>query len=557
MILLKKKSDSPELRAIITRFCASLVSQAARLQDGTLAYAIGAVDTLLPHLNPAEVSEIREKITSRALQALGDNSCMPFAMGMISTDLVSIVSSMSPEEKARICSEAAGSILKKIRVASRKDQERLGRPLLTLLALIPSKDAMAIVTDGIQSTNNSSVVHLLSETLSNLARRAESGEASQACSPIVELCKQRMKRSTDRAIRDMCLAITALAPHMDQGQAVRLCRAYANGLTNALAKYPQPLARRRLAEAVSQLATRIPTVDAEQICSRGSMTLLRAIQSIHDAKSLHLHLQGLSNLVLRVKPRDAQRICSQASTRLLQVLKIEKKSNSIKELIDALRVIAPHLEALNAVPVAAAFTKALKSGRNSSSARSGLFVITERLPKKEAEEVALTLMDEFIKPSASIGYLRIPLEVVRPLSPDNLFRKVVLFIEGMSQTKRFDRFIATFTLLLTDARHSQITSRARSMASLLAKPQSASNFLMIKRYLKPLSCRLTTQQLVDLLKMPTCIRDPKRIILSQLENRFGEKFHNHWDFVRYAKEKNLDLNFNSPPGKLATLETRP
>ncbi len=39
---------------------------------------------------------------------------------------------------------------------------------------------------------------------------------------------------------------------------------------------------------------------------------------------------------------------------------------------------------------------------------------------------------------------------------------------------------------------------------------------------------------------------PGRIILNQLENSYGRKFADRWDFVRYAEENELGLERTSP-----------
>jgi hypothetical protein len=62
-----------------------------------------------------------------------------------------------------------------------------------------------------------------------------------------------------------------------------------------------------------------------------------------------------------------------------------------------------------------------------------------------------------------------------------------------------------------------------------------------RRALPP--CRLTTQELVDLLKMPTCFGQARRVVLDHLGNRFV----NHWAFVRFASEQGLELDFTTPP----------
>jgi hypothetical protein len=39
----------------------------------------------------------------------------------------------------------------------------------------------------------------------------------------------------------------------------------------------------------------------------------------------------------------------------------------------------------------------------------------------------------------------------------------------------------------------------------------------------------------------------RRVVLDQLGNRYGRRFDTHWDFVRYAHEQRLDLDFTTPP----------
>ena len=70
-------------------------------------------------------------------------------------------------------------------------------------------------------------------------------------------------------------------------------------------------------------------------------------------------------------------------------------------------------------------------------------------------------------------------------------------------------------------------------------------------------CRLSTPDLVELLKYPTCVGQVRRVILTHLGNRYRRHFSTHWDFVRYAQEQNLGLDFTTPPvrpdGKLPKL----
>jgi hypothetical protein len=67
----------------------------------------------------------------------------------------------------------------------------------------------------------------------------------------------------------------------------------------------------------------------------------------------------------------------------------------------------------------------------------------------------------------------------------------------------------------------------------------------------PLRCRLDTQDLVDLLKMPTCFGEIRNVVLKHLGNRYGRTFADQWEFVRYAEEHHLGLDFTTPPKRPA------
>jgi hypothetical protein len=64
---------------------------------------------------------------------------------------------------------------------------------------------------------------------------------------------------------------------------------------------------------------------------------------------------------------------------------------------------------------------------------------------------------------------------------------------------------------------------------------------------EPVPCVLSTRQLVDLLKQPTCQDPARRVVLDYLQHRYQRRFRNHWDFVEYAREHLPDADLTSPP----------
>ena len=69
--------------------------------------------------------------------------------------------------------------------------------------------------------------------------------------------------------------------------------------------------------------------------------------------------------------------------------------------------------------------------------------------------------------------------------------------------------------------------------------------IMARHFFSP--SPLSDQDLVDLLKGPLCTGKGRRLILDKLEDRHGRRFADHWEFVRFADESGLHLDFLGPP----------
>jgi hypothetical protein len=77
---------------------------------------------------------------------------------------------------------------------------------------------------------------------------------------------------------------------------------------------------------------------------------------------------------------------------------------------------------------------------------------------------------------------------------------------------------------------------------------------LLQSALEPLPCRLSTPELVELLKHPLCVAEARRIVLDQLATRYRRPFADQWEFVRFAQEQHLDLDFTTPPQRDAAPE---
>ena len=75
--------------------------------------------------------------------------------------------------------------------------------------------------------------------------------------------------------------------------------------------------------------------------------------------------------------------------------------------------------------------------------------------------------------------------------------------------------------------------------------------------LEPVPYRLSTAQLAELLKHPMCVGAARRAVLDQLGNRYHRTFADVWEFVRYAEEQKLGLDFIKPPQRPEVVATTP
>jgi hypothetical protein len=63
---------------------------------------------------------------------------------------------------------------------------------------------------------------------------------------------------------------------------------------------------------------------------------------------------------------------------------------------------------------------------------------------------------------------------------------------------------------------------------------------------EPFPRRLSDQDFVDLLKRPVCVGPARRAVLDQLEYQHQRTFVDPWEFVRFAEQQKLGLDYTSP-----------
>jgi hypothetical protein len=220
--------------------------------------------------------------------------------------------------------------------------------------------------------------------------------------------------------------------------------------------------------------------------------LTLALEKATDAIERYSLAQGLAAVARRLSQEDAARFCHPVMQKFLQVAENETDESERQILSKAVASLLSASDDIDASHVSAKLASAICSGRDANCYRS---------------------IDDSVFPP--------------------------VFSSGSE----------SLDALLTDDSRSKVSRRTVAAGTVLGlgsvTPLAALRALPAVR--EPLPCRLPPQDLVELLKMPTCYGPARKVVLKHLGNRYGRTFANHWEFVRYAQEQQLDLDFLSPP----------
>jgi hypothetical protein len=356
--------------------------------------------------------------------------------------------------------------------------------------------------------------------------------------------------------------LAALAPRLESRDAVPAATALTQVLTQAVESPLNTAASRSRAEGLAAVAARLEPRDAVPVAA----ALARAIKDAKNPDAAHwLAARGLRAVAARLEPRDAVPL----ATSLAQAIRHTKDPKALSVLANGLRAFAPRLEPRDAAPVATALAQTIRDTKDPNAVAAlapGLAALATRLEAKDAAPIA-TLLAQAIKdardPDALSSLVQGLGAVAARLEPSDAAAlsapAAITLAQAMKQIPAGDLLAHltrdTLPALLSSVPPSEIPTRAAMAASATAFPAGSGQPLTALAPLFPVAepppCRLSTQQLVELLKMPPFVGVARRVVLDHLGNRYHQNFGDVWEFERFAREQNLDLDFAGAPHRPA------
>ncbi len=514
--------EPKEAAATLTLAMSKTTDPAALL---SLAQKVSAVAA---RLEPKEVAQVIGQAAAILTEVLSKTTNAN-ALRSLSQGLSVVADRMEPREAALVC----------------------GRACTTLAQAISKKEPYTL--------------YPLSEGLSALAARLEPKEAAAVCGQAAAILAQTISKTAEPyALLSLAQGLSVVAARMELKEATVVCGQVAATLTLAMSKTTAPSALQSLSQGLSAVAAWLEPKEAVVVCGQAVATLTLAIGKTIDPSALNFLSKGLSAVTARFEPREAAQV---AATLTLAMSKTTDPS-ALTFLSQELPAVATRLESKEA---AATLTQAMRKNLAVNALpplaplAQGLSVVAARMEPKEAAVVcgqaAATLIQAMSKttdPSALLSLSWGLSAVAAYLEPREAAHAAATLIVVMSKTPDRSVLVSLSSVLAHDpgTRHRPL-SVAATVAGLPGPGIPFAALASAQPALEPLPPPLPAQMLVELLKQPLCVGEPRRLVLEQLARHYHRSFADQWEFVEYAQNQKLGLDLTTPPQRPDIAATGP
>jgi len=380
-----------------------------------------------------------------------------------------------------------------------------------------------LLAAAVEKEKDPSIRWWLAAGLCRAGERMEPGEIAHVCGPVA-------KDMADAVATKKASGFLECSGYLVDGFSIVAsklgpvhAREAAKVLASRLEHETDLNARCKLAQALAAVAGRMDPTEAAHTCGQAANVLAEALGRETDYIARLSLASALSEVSGRMEPAEAARICTQAAKVLADALGRETDTGTRSSLASALSTVLGRLDPAEAARVCGGVMR-LSVQKGVAMAPAG---------------------GSWIDPTLVPGLLR----YLDPVRAKALTREVLVGLVSNRNVNELTQNVdpPSWSKIMDDTSTAEITRRAGFMAMMIGQGTSGQFAWAGALAAEPFPCRLTTQELVDLLKMPTCFGAARRVVLDYLGNRYGRRFVNHWAFVRYAQDQGLDLDFATPP----------
>jgi tRNA A-37 threonylcarbamoyl transferase component Bud32 len=471
---------------------------------------------------------------------------------------------MEPGEGARACTEAAAALTRVMTETTNPNE--LGNLLVRGLAAVATRmepgeaarvctEAATTLARAIAETTDPNALNLLAQGLAVMAARMEPEEGARACTGAAAALARALTKTTNPgALYSLAKGLTAVAAEIEPGEGARMCTEAATTLAQAMTETTDTPALYTLAQGLAVVAAEMEPGAAGKTAS----ALARAITQTTDPRALVPLAEGLAAVTARMEPGEAARVCSGAATALVQAISRTTEFFVLSSLAQRLGAVAARMEPGEGARARAAAKAALAQAMsrttdpNALGALAGGFAaVTPRIEPGEAAEVVAAFTRAMTKTTSSTFLRSLAQRLAAMATHVEPGQVATTLAQAASRTDNSSARTQLAQGILEALTGVPANGQALKAAAKVASPSDGrglpATLALLALAAEPPPCRLSTQQLVDLLKHPLFIGEARRAVLDQLQNRYRRPFADQWEFVRFAREHLPDVDLDSPP----------
>jgi hypothetical protein len=356
----------------------------------------------------------------------------------------------------------------------------------------------------------------LADCLSVVTARLDPATADKLCGEAAEQLLASLAEAKEDEVWYLTESLTKIASRLAPTTAGRT----AERLLLLLKKTQSLSQARYLADSLAVIVVRLDPVRASGLCQETTEEILRLLPDTKDLRDVSLLASNLTKMASWLDPATAARA---AESLLTLSMMMPEDTLEFRYLVEALDAVAVRLDAAAAARLTARIIPHLeetRGGYDSLRMARTLTVLTLHLAPDQRALLFLLAANTFTGPRHTIYGMteRDFPRVLGFIPPSELLRRVALLIFSCPISNGYHLTQAPWVLVV----------------------------------MKPPPCPLSTATLVELLQRPIVVGTARRVILDALGNRYHRHFRDQWDFVRFAQEQRLDLDFTAGPKRRLT-----
>jgi hypothetical protein len=483
----------------------------------TLATALAVV---APHLGPAQAAEAVHGLTDAIAQETD-----PFVSSDLAGALAAAAARLEPAQAAQAARRLTAALARQTSIYARSKLAEAVAAVVARLEPAEAAQVAASLTRALGRERDAGARSTLAQAVGAVAARLGPAEAGQVVRQLTEALARETSAST-RA--DLVTALAAVAARLKPAQA----RLAARRLTVAVPKEKEPEAQSDLALALAAVVGRMEPAQA----ARGSAAAARWLT---DALASQTSAPTQADLAAAAAAVQARMHPDEMTEAIRRGRRARSETRFVRpELALALVAVARHLGPNEAAEAARRLTDALANQASDSAQAALARALAALAARMEPAQAARQCAEAASLFTDKLASQRFSFDALTGLGIE---------LYPIGQHSLLDSLRLVSTQLGYEGINARAVLAAQAAAAWMSPSPDPGSFVTLTRAAQPLPCRLTTQQLVDVLKRPTCVGAARELILELLGQRYQRRFHDVWEFADYAHDHLPDIDLKSPP----------